>query len=391
MTTRPTEAAPQPSPESSPEQPADEDRAVRRARRRRVRRWIVALVLIALIPPGVSYERALVYPGNASFLIRTVEWVRDHGGAPLVDLAENVYYGLKAPPDTAPDAGALPKAAAPAATAPAPLGTLSGTAALPGEGVWQPGPALAGGTPGLYTTFIRPDAGHASVVAGVARFDQHVVGAHLIPGTKEPSGLGWPEGGKVPAALRAGLVATFNSGFKMKDANGGFLADGRTAVSLRDGAASMVIDKTGHVTIGRWGRDVTNGPDVAAVRQNLALIIENGKVVPGLDFNSDNSWGSTASQLQYTWRSGVGIDTDGNLIYVGGNQMNLSTLAAALSQAGAVTAMELDIHGGMVDLFSYAHDGAGQLAGTPLLPTMPGSTNRYLVTDQRDFFAITAR
>jgi hypothetical protein len=363
----------------------------RRARRRRLRRWIAALVLAALIPAEVSYERALVYPGNASFLVRTVEWIRDHGGGPLVDIAENVYYGLKAPPNTAPAAGALPTAAAPAAAAPAPLGTLSGTAALPGEGVWQAGPTVAGGTPGLYTTFIRPDAGHASVVAGVARFDQNVVGAHLIAGTREPSGLGWPEGGKVPVALRAGLVATFNSGFKMKDANGGFLADGRTAVSLRDGAASMVIDRTGRVTIGQWGRDVTNGPDVAAVRQNLALIIENGKVVPGLDINSGNSWGSAASQLQYTWRSGVGIDTNGNLIYVGGDQLNLSSLAAALSQAGAVTAMELDIHGGMVDLFSYAHDGTGQLAGTPLLPTMSGAANRYLVPDQRDFFAITAR
>jgi hypothetical protein len=243
-----------------------------------------------------------------------------------------------------------------AAAAPAPLGTLSGTAALPGEGVWRAGPTVAGGTPGLYTTFIRPDAGHASVVAGVARFDQNVVGAHLIAGTREPSGLGWPEGGKIPVALRAGLVATFNSGFRMKDANGGFMVDGRTAVSLRDGAASMVVDRTGRVTIGQWGRDVTNGPDVAAVRQNLALITENG-----------------------------------NLVYVGGDQLNLSSPAAALSQACAVTAMELDIHGGMVDLFSYTHDGTGQRAGTPLLPTMPGAANRYLVPDQRDFFAITAR
>ncbi|MCU1631253.1 MAG: hypothetical protein JWP64_6202, partial [Pseudonocardia sp.] len=92
---------------------------IRRARRRRVRRWIAALVLVALIPAGVSYERALVYPGNASFVVRTVEWVRDHGGGPLVDIAENVYYGLKAPPNTAPAAGALPTAAAPAAAAPA--------------------------------------------------------------------------------------------------------------------------------------------------------------------------------------------------------------------------------------------------------------------------------
>lgn len=31
--------------------------------------------------------RALTYPGQASFLVRTVEWVRDNGGG-VVDLLE---------------------------------------------------------------------------------------------------------------------------------------------------------------------------------------------------------------------------------------------------------------------------------------------------------------
>jgi hypothetical protein len=106
----------------------------------------------------------------------------------------------------------------------------------------------------------------------------------------------------------------------MKDAHGGFLADRRTAVALRDGAASAVIDRSGRSSIGRWGRDLTNGPDVVAVRQNLALIIDNGQVVPGLEVNSGNSWGSACNQLQYTWRSGLGTDTQGNLIYVGGTR-----------------------------------------------------------------------
>jgi hypothetical protein len=271
------------------------------------------------------------------------------------------------------------------------LATLTGSAALPGEGVRQAAAPVTGSTPGVYTTFIRPDANHASVIAGVARFDQNIAATRVVPGIKEPSGLGWPEGGTVPTALRAGLVATFNSGWKMKDAHGGFLADRRTAVALRDGAASAVIDRSGRGSIGQWGRDLTNGPDVVAVRQNLALIIDNGQVVPGLEVNSGNSWGSACNQLQYTWRSGLGTDTQGNLIYVGGNKMTLSSLAAALSQAGAVTAMELDIHGGMVDLSTYTHDTTGQPAGTPLLPTMPGSPARYLVPDQRDFFAVTAR
>jgi hypothetical protein len=347
--------------------------------------------VVCLIPFGVSYGQALAYPGNASFLVRTVEWVRDNGGGPLVNAVENLYYGLKAPSGASPDPAALPRE--PAATG-APLGTLptvAGDQPLPGEGVWRAGPPVGGHPSGLSTTFLRPDPNHPSVVAGIARFDQNLVAAHLIAGTKEPSGQGWPENGQVPAALQPGLVATFNSGWKITDAQGGFLADGRTAKPLRDGSASAVIDTTGRVVIGAWNRDVGPGPGVAAVRQNLALVVENGTPVPGLDVNTDSRWGSAKNQLQYTWRSGLGTDANGDLIYVGGNQLTLQTLADTLTAAGAVTAMELDIHPAMVALFSYAHAPDGTPTGTLLLPTMDAPAQRYLVPDQRDFFAITAR
>ena len=43
--------------------------------------------MVALsIWPLASYTQALTYPGNASFAVRTVEWVRDNGGGGLVDL-----------------------------------------------------------------------------------------------------------------------------------------------------------------------------------------------------------------------------------------------------------------------------------------------------------------
>jgi hypothetical protein len=45
------------------------------------------LPVAALAWPVTSYVRALTYPGQASFLVRTVEWVRDNGGG-VVDLLE---------------------------------------------------------------------------------------------------------------------------------------------------------------------------------------------------------------------------------------------------------------------------------------------------------------
>jgi len=68
---------------------------------------------------------------------------------------------------------------------------------------------------------------------------------------------------------RDSLLATFNSGFTMMDANGGYWQDGKTAVPLRSGAASMVFYKDGHVDVVKWSA-APPGPDVAVDRQASA-------------------------------------------------------------------------------------------------------------------------
>ena len=95
--------------------------------------------------------------------------------------------------------------------------------------------------------------------------------------------------------------------------------------------------------------------------------------------------------MQYTWRSGLGVDAVGNLVYMGGSGLNLVTLANALVQAGAVRGMQLDIHNEMVAFLSYPNGAAHVVGGVKLLPDMPGSPDRYLVPDQRDFFVVTLR
>ena len=352
-----------------------------------------AVLVGALVWPATSYVRALTYPGEASFLVRTVEWVRDNGGGGLVDTLENWWYA-KAPSAAAPSAGSLPSSAPPLpplARPPSPIPVAPGLAPLPGEGRWAAGRVGSGGTPVLFTTFERPDPGHPSVVAAVARIDTHATRLQLVAGTTQPNRTGWPEGAQVPQATRAGLVATFNSGFKMADANGGFYADGRAAGALRPGAAAVVIRADGSVTIGQWGRDATLTPDVVAVRQNLDLVVDQGRPTVALADNTGNRWGTTRNQVQYTWRSGLGIDAAGNLIYVGGANMNLVTLADALVQAGVVRGMQLDIHTEMVDFLSYPAGAGAVASGVKLLPDMSGSSGRYLVPDQRDFFLVALR
>jgi hypothetical protein len=127
--------------------------------------------------------------------------------------------------------------------------------------------------------------------------------------------------------------------------------------------------------------------DIVSVQQSLDLIVDSGKAEPGLDVNRDARWGSARSQFQYTWRSGLGTDAAGHLIYVAGNNLTLATLASAMTEAGVVRGMQLDIHPDMVSFNAYPDTGQPQR----LLPTMASPPYRYLSTDLRSFFAIAAR
>ncbi len=360
-------------------------------RRRRIKRTLLVFAVL-LVYPTVTYVQALTDPGAATFTARTADWAREIGAGPVVNALENWWYTRHPPADNPPGADALPKPVPPTtgdtANAPAPLPVSPD--ALPGEGVWAPEARMSGGQAADYTAFARPDRAHTSVVAGMVAFDQNWVRTSLIAGTREPGGPEWPEHARVPDSLRAILLATFNSGFKFRDTDGGFFADGRYGKPLKDGMASLVIDRSGVATVGVWGRDVRPGPQVAAVRQNLELIVDGGVPVPGLAGNSAGQWGSAGNQFQFTWRSGIGTDAHGRLIYVAGSQLTLTALAGAMASAGVVRGMELDIHSGRVDctLFRPGIEGAPP---NTLLPSMLSPPDRYLTADQRDFFAVTLR
>jgi hypothetical protein len=381
--------------------PSDGLRHRRRATKRQRIVWRVTAVAMAVLigTAAMSYWRALTFPGNASWQVRTVEWVRDHGGAGLVNLAENWWYAHNIPTGNAPAPGSLPAPGTPGAPVsaatggPAPLPLLAGSPPLAGEAQWVPSVQRVGGAPVMYTGYFRPDAAYPSQIVGTAWMDQSLTSTRMIAGTREPAVGPGPDNAQVPAALRSTLVAAFNSGWKMKDIAGGYYAHGTEVVGLRDGAASLVIDTSGKVTVGQWGRDVSMSPQVAAVRQNLHLIIDGGRPVAGLADNSTGAWGSAKNQFQYTWRSGVGTGRAGNLIYVGGDKLTLAGLARSMVATGVQRGMELDIHPGMVtfNVFHPAAGGAFGLAATKLLPAMPQPATRYLVPDQRDFFAVTLR
>jgi hypothetical protein len=89
------------------------------------------------------------------------------------------------------------------------------------------------------------------------------------------------------------------------------------------------------------------------------------------------------------WRSAVGVDRKGNLIYAAANDQTVASLAGIMIRAGAVRAMELDINTYWTSFITYRYRGAHNPAN--LLADMDRAATRYLTPDDRDFFAVYVR
>lgn len=360
-----------------------------RGPRLRATRALLLVGLVLLGVTGVSVGRALLASGTDSVSARLAEWGRSHGLSVVIDRLERATY-------RPPAVGGKPSQRSPLAAdghiralgvrptrGQLPAMTPLASPALPGEGTWKVVTFVAG-RPALQEAFLRPDAVHTSYTAGVAWMDPSLLRFTLHPGTQEPGHGPWPIGPAISAHERPSLVAAFNGGFRLDAARGGFFEAGRTVGKLRQGAASFVIRTDGTATVGKWGRDVRSGGDVLAVRQNLDLLVDAGKVQSGLDSNRGGRWGQTLGNRLFVWRSGVGVTASGAVVYVAGDRLTAATLAELLRRAGCVRAMELDINPEWTSFISYP-------AARNLLPDMQRSAHRYDSTSTRDFFTVVSR
>jgi hypothetical protein len=395
-TTPSTQADPTGGPGAHPDdRPGKGAGRPRRLRRHRRLMQVVPVALaLVVVPTGWSYAGYLRAPGDAPVTVRTSDWMRDHGFESLLNDVEQWWYTRSKPSGSKPPAADIPQALRAAPAAPVDRAVTAAPRPAPGEAVWTDVGGLAARAGSVQQTYLRPDPMAPSVTAELVRFDQHAVRTVLVPGTKEPGGAHWSWGSEIPLAQRPKAVAAFNAGFKFGGTPGGMYAEGRHAVRpLADGLASLVVRSDGTADVAKWGRDARMTKDVASVRQNLHLIVDQGHPVPGLTSERGQRWGTRKSQFQYTWRSAVGVDARGRLVYAAGSQMTLTQLATAMVDAGAVRAMQLDIHDGVVSFNWYRPDPHSTLGvvASKLTPSMQRSPTRYLTPDSRDFVTVEAR
>ena len=357
-------------------------------------RWVIPAVLLAFLSPAIySWARMATLPSSLPLGVRSVEWLRMHHMNWLVDEAEHVYYTWLAPAKGGRQLKKLPTVGLRAkpkahASAPGPVRIRPVFARpLAGEGVWRPsGPPVGGSPPILVTTF-RTERDYPRIVAYVAWFDHTRTALAYYPGRYEPPSATLRGPMEVPWGQRWRLLATFNSGFIYGDGLNGDALDGHVNEPLRDGLATLVAYRNGAVNIVGWRGGPHPGPAIAFARQSLPLIIDHGRLSPAL--NDSSQWGFTLGNAVRVWRTGVGIDRRGNLIYAAADYQTVISLAEILKRAGAVRAMELDINPEWPTLITYRHRHG--LLPTRVVPNYQQPATRYLVPDDRDFFAVYRR
>jgi Phosphodiester glycosidase len=250
------------------------------------------------------------------------------------------------------------------------------------QDTWSGSPAS------IMTTTFRPDAADPSIVAYATWIRTPSTQLALYPGYEGPGPTTLDRGPEmVPVTARQTLLATFNSGFYEKDAPAGFYVNNTLYFPMINGLATVVEHTDGSVDIVDWEGGPSPGPNVVMARQNLSLLVANQAATPETAVGGD--WGITLGGVPAVWRTGLGIDDRGNLLYVAAPNQTAATLAQILVKLGAVRAMQLDINPEWPIFVTYG--GPGAVGPALFVPNPNQIPNRFLYSSTKDFFAVYQR
>ncbi|MGC9960603.1 MAG: phosphodiester glycosidase family protein [Acidimicrobiales bacterium] len=260
--------------------------------------------------------------------------------------------------------------------------------ALAGEGTWVKMDRWDPGPPSVLTTTFRPDPSDTSIVAYVAWMRTSTTQIDLYPGYEGPGPTTLDRGPEmVPESAWPRLLATFNSGFYEADEAAGFYTHGTLYFPMVKGEATVVAYSNGRVAIVDWEAGPRPGPGIVMARQNLPLLVNDGAPTPA---TADPSlWGITLGGVPAVWRTGLGVDAKGNLIYVAAADQTAATLAQVLVDVGAVRGMQLDINPEWPIYVTYG--GSGAASPSLFVPNPNSIPNRFLFPATKDFFAVYRR
>ncbi len=288
------------------------------------------------------------------------------------------------PPSSVP-ASATPKKAAASSFPSSPVPHLS-PPNVPGV-TWRAAGSVVNG---VAATYLATVAGGS---VGLMWIDPSVVSFRFIPGYKVPEGSPSTKADNQPSTWVPRMVAAFNGGFMLKDADGGYYVDHTMVRALVPRLAAMQITSDGKLSVGAWGRDFHLTPQTVAVRQNLRLLVDQG-VAQTSAADTARTWGIANGGLWTANRSALGQRADRSLVFAYGHEVRPSAMAAALVRVGVQRAIALDMNKSWPSGFVYRHGSGsspGAIVGLKVHPLMYRSASMYYARFTKDFVAVLRR
>ena len=271
-----------------------------------------------------------------------------------------------------------------------PIMVSNGFKPLPSEGVWRNRELRAfPGKEVMAYTFIRPDPERSFANTTIVQMDMRFLRMGSVAGTKQPgTPVGKPGQGVVPKDIieNGSLVAAFDGGFQYKDGAYGMIVGDTTYLPLKNDLGTLVGYKDGSLKIVNYeGQSL--GDNVEFVRQNCPILIDNSNISAS-DPRNKALWGRLAKGTVdiFTWRSGIGLTKERNLLFAVGNNLTPTTLATALKAAGAVEAIQLDINPIWVRFNIFDSLGSGKYTSATLTKDLQDGSKEYLNGYAKDFF-----
>jgi len=262
------------------------------------------------------------------------------------------------------------------------------TPANAGEGQWAPADTWyppAPKAPAVMTTTWRPDPSQPSIVAYAVWMRSHTTSLALFPGYQGPGATTLDRGPtQIPSSSQGRLLASFNSGFYEADSAEGFFTHHTLYFPMVNNHATVLSRSDGSVDIVNWTGGASPDASITMARQNLTLLVNDGKPGAGTDIGSN--WGLTLHGVPAVWRTALGIDRAGNLIYASAPAQTAASMAQIMIQAGAIRAMQLDINPEWPIYVTYA--GPGAQGPSLFIPNPNQVANRFLYSSTKDFFAL---
>ena len=320
-------------------------------------------------------------------------WLADLGrsivGNDAIAKLEDFAYGVEDEVNRATKADEAPKPLWDVPEAPSPAPSASGDAppkptrypafqvqdvgpmlksfSAPGDGVWIP--VVDARNPDepapLRKTLLHPDKNRSWSAVVVVAADLRQLTLHLVPGihepmTKDKAARELKRTGTVAEEDLGTVLAAFNGGFKTTHGQYGMKIGSLEFVPPRVRSCTVAAFPGDVLKVRSWEELEPSKDQMLWLRQTPMCMVEDGKLHPGLQLETNTHWGATLDKNTVIRRSAIGLSADAKVLYVAISEAtSATTIATAMQFAGAVNVAQLDVN------FSYPKFVTVEKAETP--------------------------